>query len=116
MLLPCALLANTTVLKDNTAMDARLVGLALQDVNSAGFDIPAPKPEVPVGDSLALLPALTASLDAATHAADDMMQDGPRPKMKKWFFAILLVGGLIRYLTSPAYGKFVSDVLDPLNW
>ena len=43
---------------------------------------------------------------------DDIQRD-PRPQMKKFILAALLIGALVRYLTSPSYIKFVREVLDP---
>ena len=36
--------------------------------------------------------------------------------MKRFLLTVLLLGGLIRYLTSPTYRKFLTEVIDPLNW
>ena len=40
----------------------------------------------------------------------------PRFWMKRFLLTVLLLGGLIRYLTSPTYRKFLTEVIDPLNW
>lgn len=38
-------------------------------------------------------------------------------RMAKFLFVILLLGGLIRYLTSSSYLQFIREVLDPrANW
>jgi len=58
--------------------------------------------------------AFTISMDSSdSDAFDDSIRPDPRPRMRKWMLAVLLLGGLVRYLTSPSYVKFVSEVLDP---
>lgn len=35
---------------------------------------------------------------------------------KKFLLAVFFLGGLIRYLTSASYRKFLSEVFDPVEW
>jgi hypothetical protein len=109
-------LATATVKEPSGVQFHVLTPGAGQEVQTAGYDFGTA--DTAVLDSLGSLPTI-APLAGGTDAgdADDgFLHDPPRSRMKKWFLAILLVGGLIRYLTSPSYAKFVSDVLSPLNW
>jgi hypothetical protein len=48
---------------------------------------------------------------ASGHKAE--LRD-PAPKgMIPFFFVVIVLGGLIRYLTSPAYYRFIAEILDP---
>jgi len=121
----CALFGATATIKDLPGAQDRLLWLTVpQNPDSAGFDITSThQPEVEVGsrsdallDNLALIPGAMVKPLNMSAEADDTLRDGPRSKMRKWFLAILLLGGIVRYLTSQSYSRFVSEVLDPLNW
>jgi hypothetical protein len=120
---PATLSATSTVAKDALPVEFRLLPAStMQYIETAGFDATTPKSQVemaahPDFESLVYSSAAIAQPAAASATDDaDYLQDSPRSKMRKWFFAILLVGGLVRYLSSDSYRRFVSDVLDPLNW
>ena len=121
----CALFATVAAVKVQPAVEFHLLkATGPQDANTAGFDIAPHKLELEsaahldkMAGTLAAIPEAFAKEDISqADASEDAMHDGPRPKMRKWFLAVLLVGGLVRYLTSSAYRRFVSEVLDPLNW
>src|SRR5690242_5333407 len=59
---------------------------------------------------------LASKIGSALFDEDNTIHPDPRPKMRKWMLTALLAGAIIRYLTSDAYRKFVSEVLDPLSW
>jgi hypothetical protein len=121
---PATLSATSTIAKDALPVEFRLLPPStVQFIETAGFDAAIPKSQVemvahPDGplENLAYVSAATQPSAALATDDPDYLQDSPRSKMRKWFFAILLVGGLVRYLSSDSYRRFVSDVLDPLNW
>jgi hypothetical protein len=63
--------------------------------------------------ALAANPSSASFLIADPSSSSDTIQPDPRPKMKKFILAVLLLGALVRYLTSPSYFQFVRDVTDP---
>ena len=114
--------AASATVKEPSGVQFRLLapstGQDVHEAQTAGYDFGVGMQEAGVLDELATLPStVPQTLNAAAGETDDgFLHDRPRSRMKKWFLAILLVGGLVRYLTSPSYAKFVSDVLSPLNW
>jgi len=122
---PATLPATVTTAKDVPPVEFRLLPPStMQFIETADFDAAPLKPQVEVPahpyallENVAYIPgAIAKQTDASITDDPDYLQDLPRSKMRKWFLAILLVGGLIRYLSSDSYRRFVSDVLDPLNW
>lgn len=122
---PVTLSAATAAAKDAPPVEFRLLGPpTVQFVETTGFDSATQRPETavptkPAGlvENLAYVPeSLGKAVDASATDDSDYLRDLPRSKMRKWFFVILFIGGLIRYLSSDSYRRFVSDVLDPLNW
>jgi hypothetical protein len=120
-ILPAALVANTAGVKEVPSIEFGNLGTSVtQNVESAGYEISVQKsdPVVPsradgLLETVALNPeAILKPLDSD----DDFLHDGPRSKMRKWFLTVLLLGGIIRYLSSDTFRKFVSETLDPLNW
>ena len=52
-----------------------------------------------------------------TESEDDgILHVDPRWGMKRFLLIALFLGGLVRFLTSATYLKFISDVLDPLSF
>jgi len=51
--------------------------------------------------------------NSSVNGDEDAIRPDPRPRMKKFMLIVLIVGGLVRYLTSPSYLKFVREVMDP---
>jgi hypothetical protein len=123
--LPGRLDAVTATVKDYSAVEFRVLGSGgVQYIETAGYEIAGQKPEL---ESVARPDQLLESFTTVSGAiakpsealatdGDDIVHDGPRSKMRKWFFVILLIGGLVRYLSSDSYRRFVSETLDPLNW
>ena len=54
-----------------------------------------------------------ASGPSVAESDDDAIRPDPRPRMKKFMLIVLVLGALVKYLTSPSYLKFVSEVTDP---
>ena len=121
-ILPAALVANTAGVKEIPLIEFHNLGSpATQSVESAGYEISIQKSDlvVPSGaDGLLETAALSpeAILKPSGSDSDDFLHDGPRSKMRKWFLTVLLLGAIIRYLSSDTFRKFVSETLDPLNW
>jgi hypothetical protein len=122
---PVALSAATAAAKDAPPVEFRLLAPSpSQLVETTGYDSATQRPEIAVPakpdgliENLAYIPeSLGKSVDASASDDSDYLRDLPRSKMRKWFFMILFIGGLIRYFSSDSYRRFVSDVLDPLNW
>jgi len=51
--------------------------------------------------------------EGAVADEEDGIRPDPRPRMKKFMLIVLVLGALVKYLTSPSYLKFVSEVTDP---
>jgi len=51
--------------------------------------------------------------DSQAGDGDDDIRPDPRPRMKKFMLIVLLIGAVVKYLTSPSYLKLVSEVTDP---
>jgi len=51
--------------------------------------------------------------DSQVGDGDDDIRPDPRPRMKKFMLIVLLIGAVVKYLTSPSYLKLVSEVTDP---
>jgi len=65
----------------------------------------------PGGASASPYPAPFPEAPASGHKAE--LRD-PAPKgMIPFFCVVIVLGGLIRYLTSPAYYRFIAEILDP---
>jgi hypothetical protein len=60
---------------------------------------------------------LSAFLNTSrAEGSDDFLQVDPKYGFKRFLLVVFIVGGLIRFLTSAYFRKFVCEVLDPLEW
>jgi hypothetical protein len=119
---PATLLAARAAVNHSNPVEFHLLAPSgLQDLQPAMLDMSTEEPELEAlahtdGLTLASFPNATAKPVDPLNDPDDFIHDGPRSRMKKWFLGILVVGALVRYLSSDSYRRFVSEVLDPLNW
>lgn len=89
--------------------------------NGVAADVARPPAGVPESTDLPLSYDAGAILSAASGPTavdgdEGILHVEPHFGMKRFLLAVLLLGGLIRYLTSPTYIKFISEAIDPLNW
>jgi len=73
------------------------------------------------GFSLAALRDSTSFFSALPTSAkgdeeDGFLQDVHKYGQKRFLLIVLFVGGLIRYLTSASFRRFIAGALDPLEW
>jgi hypothetical protein len=91
----------------------RFVSLSVSEVGSTISGVAATAGKVDALDTYLL--AYMAG-DESYKASDDLNSVVRHRGFIKALLIILVLGGLVRFLTSPTFLNFISDALDPNAW